>query len=184
MVPKDPDIAKKCDFGVFPATQGGPAMHMILAKAVAFGEASQPSFVTYQKQVLQNAAAMAATFQSSGIKVVSNGTSNHLFLLDLINLEHSGRVYEKQLESIGIVLNKNAVPGDRRSPFETSGLRIGTPAVTTRGLKQSDVIQVADWIVQVIQDPFNTACLETIRKGVQTLCAQYPVYPARLGELC
>src|SRR5690606_24680878 len=137
---------------VFPGGQGGPLMHVIAAKAVALLEAMQPDFVEYQKQVVTNARAMAATFLERGYDVVSKGTDNHLFLVSLIHKGLTGKAADAALESVGITVNKNAVPADPQSPFVTSGIRIGTAAMTTRGMKQQEATQVAHWICDILDD--------------------------------
>jgi len=170
------EIEKKLQSMVFPGTQGGPLMHVIAAKAVAFLEALQPEFKSYQHQVVLNAQAMANTFISRGYKIVSGGTKNHLFLVDLIGRDVTGKDAEAALGAAHITVNKNAVPNDPRSPFVTSGLRIGTPAVTTRGYKEPDCVALANWICDVLDNPTNTAVIDGARANVTRQCQQYPVY--------
>jgi glycine hydroxymethyltransferase len=170
------EIEKKLSSMVFPGTQGGPLMHVIAAKAVAFLEALQPEFKSYQHQVVLNAQAMANTFISRGYKIVSGGTKNHLFLVDLIGRDVTGKDAEAALGAAHITVNKNAVPNDPRSPFVTSGLRIGTPAVTTRGYKEPDCVALANWICDVLDAPTNAGVIEGARANVTKQCRQYPVY--------
>ncbi|MBI2396717.1 MAG: serine hydroxymethyltransferase [Xanthomonadales bacterium] len=170
------EIEKKLQSMVFPGTQGGPLMHVIAAKAVAFLEALQPEFKSYQHQVVLNAQAMANTFLGRGYKIVSGGTKNHLFLVDLIGRDVTGKDAEAALGAAHITVNKNAVPNDPRSPFVTSGLRIGTPAVTTRGYKEPDCVALANWICDVLDNPGNEAVIAGARANVTQQCKQYPVY--------
>ncbi|MHC1480151.1 serine hydroxymethyltransferase [Frateuria aurantia] len=170
------EIEKKLQSIVFPGIQGGPLMHVIAAKAVAFKEALEPAFRDYQIQVVKNAKAMARTFIERGYKVVSGGTENHLMLIDLIGRDVTGKEAEAALGKAHITVNKNAVPGDPRSPFVTSGLRIGTPAVTTRGYLESDVIELAGWICDILDAPKDEAVQARVREQVTAQCANYPVY--------
>jgi glycine hydroxymethyltransferase len=170
------DIAKKLNSMVFPGTQGGPLMHVIAAKAVAFLEALQPDFSVYQKQVLANSRAMAKTLMQRGYKIVSGGTDNHLFLLDLIDKNITGKDADAALGRANITVNKNAVPNDPRSPFVTSGLRIGSPAVTTRGFGEAEVTQLAGWIADVLGDLGNEATIARVRGQVLDICHKFPVY--------
>jgi glycine hydroxymethyltransferase len=170
------EITKKLNSLIFPGTQGGPLMHVIAAKAVAFLEAMQPEFVGYQKLVVENARAMCDVFVSRGHKIVSGGTDNHLFLLDLIGKEYTGKDADAALGHAHITVNKNTVPNDPRSPFVTSGLRIGTPAVTTRGFKEAEVRQVAHWIADVLEDVGNEAVIARTRESVSDICRRFPVY--------
>ena len=163
---------------VFPGIQGGPLMHVIAAKAVAFKEAQQADFAGYQRQVLANARAMAATFQDRGYKIVSGGTDNHLLLVDLTGKSLTGKDADAALGQAGITVNKNAVPNDPQPPFVTSGIRIGTPAVTSRGFGEAEVRDVADWICDVLDDHQNPAIIATVADEVQALCRRYPVYGA------
>jgi glycine hydroxymethyltransferase len=161
---------------VFPGTQGGPLMHVIAAKAVAFLEALQPGFAGYQKQVLANARSMAATFQKRGIKVVSGGTDNHLFLLDLSDRTVTGKEADAALGQAHITVNKNAVPNDPRPPAITSGLRIGTPASTTRGFREAEMNQVAELITDIIDARLDPQVIARVRETVGDLCRRFPVY--------
>ncbi|HQW64462.1 MAG TPA: serine hydroxymethyltransferase [Pseudomonadota bacterium] len=172
----NPEIEKKLQSMVFPGTQGGPLMHVIAAKAVAFKEALAPEFKAYQQQVVRNAQAMAATIMARGYKVVSGGTMNHLFLVDLIGREVTGKDAEDALGRAHITANKNAVPDDPRSPFVTSGLRLGTPAVTTRGYGEQDVRELAGWICDVLDAPADEAVLARVRGQVTAQCRAFPVY--------
>ncbi|HTA65235.1 MAG TPA: serine hydroxymethyltransferase [Xanthomonadaceae bacterium] len=178
VVAKNPseDLVKKLQSIVFPGIQGGPLMHVIAAKAVAFKEALEPEFKIYQQQVARNAQAMAKAFIARGCKVVSGGTQNHLFLLDLIGREITGKDAEAALGKAHITVNKNAVPNDPRSPFVTSGLRLGTPAVTTRGYLEQDCIDLANWICDVLDAPNDAAVIERVRGLVTAQCRKYPVY--------
>ena len=170
------EIAKKLNSLIFPGTQGGPLMHVIAAKAVAFLEALQPEFVGYQKQVVANARAMCAALQDRGHRIVSGGTDNHLFLLDLISRSYTGKDADAALGRANITVNKNTVPNDPRSPFVTSGLRLGTPAVTTRGFGEAEVRQLSGWIADVLEDPADGAVIARTRAAVLELCRRYPVY--------
>jgi glycine hydroxymethyltransferase len=164
---------------IFPGIQGGPLMHVIAAKAVAFHEALQPGFKTYQEQVIRNAKSLAQALMDQGFKLITNGTDNHLMLVDLsrsLDGGTSGKDAESWLDLAGITVNKNTVPNEKRSPFVTSGIRIGTPAMTTRGLKEAEMKQVAGWIKAVIESKGNEASLQTIRKQVLELCRSFPVY--------
>ena len=170
------DITKKLQSIVFPGIQGGPLMHVIAAKAVAFKEALQPDFKAYQQQVVKNAQAMAKTIISRGYKIVSGGTENHLMLVDMIGKPVSGKDAEEALGKAHITVNKNAVPNDPRKPFVTSGLRIGTPAVTTRGYKEADCVALANWICDVLDAPGDENVIAGVRGNVEKQCAQFPVY--------
>ena len=170
------DITKKLNSLIFPGTQGGPLMHVIAAKAVAFLEALQPEFKGYQQQVVANARAMAAGLMARGYKIVSGGTDNHLFLVDLIGRSYTGKDADAALGRAHITVNKNAVPNDPRSPFVTSGLRIGTPAVTTRGFNEPEVTALAGWIADVLDDVGNEAVIERTRQSVLEICRRHPVY--------
>lgn len=166
--------AKIIDKAVFPGTQGGPLMHVIAGKAVAFGEALKPEFKAYQEQILRNAKAMSEKFVELGIKLVSGGTDNHLMLLDLSDTDVTGKQLENMLDEVNITLNKNAVPFDKRSPFITSGVRIGTPSVTTRGFKEDDCRKIAELIVKIIKEKENA--YEEVRAEVKQLIAKYQLY--------
>jgi glycine hydroxymethyltransferase len=163
---------------VFPGTQGGPLMHVIAAKAVAFLEALQPEFKDYQRQVLTNARAMAARFTARGYQIVSGGTDNHLFLLSLVGRNITGKEADAALGKANITVNKNAVPNDPRPPMVTSGLRIGTPASTTRGFKEREIEQVADLVSDVLDADGAEAAVERVRPQVLELCRRFPVYGA------
>ena len=173
---KAEELEKKLQSIVFPGIQGGPLMHVIAAKAVAFKEALEPAFTAYQQQVVKNAQAMAKTLIARGYKIVSGGTQNHLMLIDLIGREVSGKDAEAALGAAHITVNKNSVPNDPRSPFVTSGLRIGTPAVTTRGYTEADCVELATWIADVLDAPTDAAVLERVRAAVTAQCRKYPVY--------
>ncbi|HET6913567.1 MAG TPA: serine hydroxymethyltransferase [Rhodanobacteraceae bacterium] len=173
---KAEEIEKKLQSIVFPGIQGGPLMHVIAAKAVAFKEALEPSFKSYQQQVVKNAKAMAKALMERGYKIVSGGTENHLFLVDLIGKKLTGKDAEAALGSAHITVNKNAVPNDPQKPFVTSGLRIGTPAVTTRGYKESDCAELAGWICDVLDAPSDEKVIERVRGLVNAQCARFPVY--------
>mgnify|MGYP005738177127 CR=1 FL=1 len=170
------EIEKKLNSAVFPGSQGGPLMHVVAAKALCFKEALDPEFKNYIKQVKDNAKIMAATLMSNGIDIVSNGTENHIVLVDLQRKGITGKDLEKLLGSINITVNKNAVPNDPASPFVTSGIRIGTPAVTTRGFKEKEIIQVSNWISNIINDFDNEELQKNIKEEVQNLTINFPVY--------
>ncbi len=177
---ENPDLTKRLSSLVFPGTQGGPLMHVIAAKAVALAEASRPDFKDYQQQVLANARRMAETLIDRGYKIVSGGTDNHLMLVDLIEQEITGQAAEDALSRANITVNKNAVPGDPRPPRVTSGLRIGTPAITTRGFKEDETSQLSGWIADVLDDVNDPAKVDSVinrvRGEVLELCQRYPVY--------
>ena len=172
----NPDIEKKIASMVFPGTQGGPLMHVIAAKAVAFKEALEPSFREYQQQVIANARAMAGVFVARGYKIVSGGTDDHLFLVDLIAKGITGKAADAALGAAHITVNKNTVPNDPQSPFVTSGVRIGTPAATTRGFGVAEVTELAGWICDILDDIDNPAVIAAVRAKVSALCARFPVY--------
>jgi len=172
----NPEIEKKINSLVFPGTQGGPLMHVIAAKAVAFKEALEPSFKQYQQQVVTNARAMAEVLMQRGYKIVSGGTDNHLFLVDLIAKGITGKDADAALGRANITVNKNSVPNDPQSPFVTSGLRIGSPAMTTRGLKEAEARELAGWICDVLDDIGNDATIERVKNQVLDLCKRFPVY--------
>ena len=174
------EYAKKLNSNIFPGIQGGPLMHVIAAKAVAFKEALAPEFKTYAQQVVKNANALAEGLVAHGFNLVSGGTDNHLMLLDFTGTEMTGKVAEAALEKAGLTMNKNAVPFDTRSPFVTSGIRIGTPATTTRGLKEPEMKQVADWIKRALSDTEDLEALNAIRAEVKELCLRFPLYADRL----
>jgi glycine hydroxymethyltransferase len=172
--------AKVIDKSVFPGTQGGPLEHVIAAKAVALKEALDPSFKTYCKQVVANARTLAAALMEKGFQVVSGGTDNHLMLLDLRNRGENltGKVAETALDKAGITVNKNTVPNETRSPFVTSGLRVGTPAVTTRGMQEAEMRRIAGMIDRVLRAPEDDSMLRAVRTEVRELAAEFPLYPA------
>lgn len=172
----NPEIEKKLNSLVFPGTQGGPLMHVIAGKAVAFKEALQDDFKTYQQQVVKNAQAMANTMLDRGYNIVSGGTDNHLFLVDLINKGLTGKAADAALGNVHITVNMNAVPNDPQSPFVTSGLRIGTAAMTTRGFNAEDSAELAGWICDVLDDIENENVANDVREKAKALCARYPVY--------
>jgi glycine hydroxymethyltransferase len=170
------EIAKKLNSMIFPGTQGGPLMHVIAAKAVAFLEAQQPEFVDYQKQVVANARAMVDVFLERGIKVVSGGTDNHLFLLDFSDQSFTGKDADAALGRAHITVNKNSVPNDPRPPMVSSGIRVGTPAVTTRGFREAEVRQLAHWMCDVLANVHDDAVVAKTREAVQQICHRFPVY--------
>ncbi|WP_337244064.1 serine hydroxymethyltransferase [Luteimonas sp. gir] len=170
------DMSKKLQSIVFPGIQGGPLMHVIAAKAVAFKEALDPAFKTYQQQVVKNAQAMAKVIIERGYKIVSGGTENHLMLVDMIGKDVSGKEAEEALGRAHITVNKNSVPNDPRKPFVTSGLRLGTPAVTTRGYTEADCTDLAHWICDVLDAPADDTVIAAVREKVAAQCAKYPVY--------
>ncbi|KGA03388.1 serine hydroxymethyltransferase [Cobetia amphilecti] len=175
----DADIEKKLNSAVFPGGQGGPLMHVIAAKAVCFKEAMDPAFTTYQKQVVKNAKAMASVFLERGFEVVSGGTEDHLFLLSLVKQGLTGKDADAALGRAHITVNKNAVPGDPQSPFVTSGLRIGTPAVTTRGFQEQECLELADWICDILDAMVagdSAAAEAEVQAKVSAVCARLPVY--------
>jgi glycine hydroxymethyltransferase len=169
-------IEKKLNSAVFPGTQGGPLMHVIAAKAVTFAEALKPEFKTYQQQVLKNAKVMAQILQERGYKIVSGGTENHLFLVDLIDKNITGKEAEEALGRAYITVNKNTVPKDPRSPFVTSGLRLGTPAVTTRGFKEREITLLTGWIADVLDHVTDEKTIGRVKTQVLELCREFPVY--------
>ena len=172
----DEDIYKKLNSSVFPGNQGGPLCHVIAAKAVAFKEALQPEFKVYQTQVVKNAKAMVEVMQARGYKIVSNGTENHLLLLDLIDKDITGKDADAALGLANITVNKNSVPNDPRSPFVTSGLRIGTPAITRRGFKEAEAQQVATWICDILDNMGDDSVIARVKQEAVALCEQHPVY--------
>ncbi|WP_251359030.1 serine hydroxymethyltransferase [Kangiella sp. TOML190] len=174
----NPELEKKLNSAVFPGGQGGPLMHIIAAKAVAFKEALSDEFKASQKQVKANAKAMTEVLMERGFKIVSGGTDNHLFLIDLIDKDITGKDAEAALGAANITVNKNTVPNEPRSPFVTSGLRMGTPAVTTRGFKEAEVTELAGWICDILDDIENQDTIETVKTKVLQLTARFPVYKA------
>lgn len=177
--------AKAIDKSVFPALQGGPLMHVIAAKAVSFKEALEPEFADYQRQIVGNARALADGLAARGLRLVSGGTDNHLVLVDLRGShgDLTGRDAESALERAGMTVNKNTVPGETRSPFVTSGLRIGTPAVTTRGMTEVEMALIAGWIADVLQNPGDDGIIGSVRGRVTELCGAFPLYPELAGVL-
>jgi glycine hydroxymethyltransferase len=172
---------KAVNSSVFPGNQGGPLMHVIAAKAVAFGEALRPEFKAYQQRIVNNAAALAAGLMKRGLTLCSGGTDNHLMLVDLRASELTGKLAEETLDKAHITVNKNTVPNDPRSPFVTSGVRIGTPAVTTRGMTEADMDAIAELIVRALAAVGDDTKLAAIAADVRDLCARYPIYRNRLG---
>jgi len=176
MAKANPEIEKKLNFAVFPESQGGPLMHVIAAKAVCFKEAMTKEFKEYQKQVVRNAQVMAEGFMSRGFEVISGGTDDHLFLLSLVKQEMTGKDADAALGRAYITVNKNAVPNDPRPPFVTSGLRIGSPAVTRRGFGEKEVAELTGWMCDILDDINNDAVIDAVRDKVKALCARFPVY--------
>ena len=172
----NPELEKKFDSNIFPGIQGGPLMHVIAAKAVAFKEAMQPEFKLYQQQVIDNARAMAAVFMARGFDVVSGGTDDHLMLVSLIAKGITGKAADAALGRAHITVNKNAVPNDPQSPFVTSGIRVGTPAPTTRGFKEAEVTEIATWMCDVMDNVEDESVIAAVREKVSALCARFPVY--------
>lgn len=173
----DPELGKKLDKSVFPGSQGGPLEHVIAGKAVAFGEALKPEFKTYSGQVIQNAKALAAQLQKRGLKIVSGGTDNHLMLVDLRSIDMTGKEADKLVSGINITANKNTVPFDPQSPFVTSGLRLGSPAVTTRGMGTAEFVEIGDIIAERLLNPDDEAVANNCRQRVAALCDRFPLYP-------
>ncbi|MBK7948652.1 MAG: serine hydroxymethyltransferase [Deltaproteobacteria bacterium] len=174
--------AKKIDSAIFPGLQGGPLMHVIAGKAVAFHEALQPTFRDYCRQIVANAQALSTAVQAKGFKVVSGGTDNHLFLLSLVGRDTTGKAAQISLDRAGITANKNMIPFDPRKPAVTSGVRIGTPAVTTRGMRENEMEQIAAFLARVLESPNDVEQLDLIRKEVAELCRKFPLYPKRWTE--
>jgi len=168
------ELAAQIDKAIFPGTQGGPLMHIIAAKAVAFGEALTDEFKIYQQQIVKNANVLCSALMDNGIEIVSGGTDNHLMLLKLLNTDVTGKELEHRLDEVHITANKNTIPNDPRSPFVTSGLRIGTPAVTSRGFKENEMKLIANWLTDIINDFEGNK--ERVSSQVQELCAQFPIY--------
>ena len=176
------DLAKKIDSAIFPGLQGGPLMHVIAGKAVAFKEALSPAFKDYSEQIVKNSQALARAVQGSGYKIVSGGTDNHLFLLSLVDSDTTGKAAQVSLDRAGITANKNMVPFDPRKPMVTSGLRVGTPAVTTRGMKEAEMEVIAEFIHRVLQNPGDVEELDRVRMDVEILCRKFPLYSKRWRE--
>ena len=170
------ELHKKLNSALFPGSQGGPLMHIIAAKAVCFKEAMEPEFVDYQKQILANAKELSGALMANDIDIVSNGTANHMFLVNLVKNNLTGKVLDAALGNAHITVNKNSVPNDPQSPFVTSGIRIGTPAVTRRGFKENEMNMIANWITNIIHDIDNTKLIEKTKNEVRDLCLQFPVY--------
>lgn len=168
------ELAKTIDKAIFPGLQGGPLMHVIAAKAVCFHEALKPEFKAYQQQVVKNAATLAQALVANGMRIVSGGTDNHLMLVDLTSTGRTGKEVEALLDAANITVNKNTIPFEARSPFVTSGIRIGTPAVTTRGLKENDMLLIASFISRIAHE--GESAVESVKEGVLALCAQHPLY--------
>jgi glycine hydroxymethyltransferase len=168
--------AKALNSKIFPGIQGGPLEHVIAAKAVALGEALKPDFKVYSQQVVKNARVLAETLLEKGFQLVTGGTDNHLLLVDLSEREITGKDAEKALDHAGITVNKNTVPNEKRSPFVTSGIRIGTPALTTRGMKENEMKLIGDWIAQVLNDSQNENLLGRIKGQIKELCEKFPIY--------
>lgn len=173
----DPELGKKLDKSVFPGSQGGPLEHVIGGKAVAFGEALKPEFKTYSGKVIENAKAMGAQLEKRGLKIVSGGTDNHLILVDLRSIQMTGKQADKLVSGINITANKNTVPFDPESPFVTSGLRLGSPAMTTRGMGREEFVEIGDIIAERLLNPEDEAVASNCRKRVATLCDRFPLYP-------
>ena len=169
------EYAKKIDSAVFPGTQGGPLMHVIAAKAVCLKEAMTDEFKAYQQQIVRNAAAMAEELTAQGLRLVSGGTDNHLMLVDLSALDVTGKDLEKRLDAAHITVNKNTIPFETKSPFVTSGIRVGTPAATSRGMKEPEMVQIAKWIAKLAKE--GDSAVEEVKLGVLDLCARFPLYP-------
>ncbi len=171
------EYAKDLDRSLFPGVQGGPLMHIIAAKAVCFKEAMEPAFVDYQKQIVANARTLAAALQSSGFRLVSGGTDNHLMLVDVFSKGLTGKVAEAALGKAGITVNKNAIPFDQNPPMVASGVRIGTPAVTSRGMREPEMELIAEFISTVLAAPDNDGVAATVREKIEALCRKFPLYP-------
>lgn len=174
---RDVELGKKFDKAVFPGSQGGPLEHVVAAKAVAFGEALKPEFTDYCKQVIKNAQALAAQLQKRGIKIVSDGTDNHLVLLDLRSINMTGKIADALVSQVNITANKNTVPFDPESPFVTSGLRLGTPAMTTRGMGELEFVEIANIIADCLLNPEDSAVSDACKRRVLILCDRFPLYP-------
>ena len=170
------ELHKKLNSALFPGSQGGPLMHIIAAKAVCFKEAMEPEFIDYQKQILANAKKLSSALMHNDIDIVSNGTANHMFLVNLVKNNLTGKVLDAALGDAHITVNKNSVPNDPQSPFVTSGIRIGTPAVTRRGFKENEMNMIAKWIADIIHDVDNIKLIENTKNEVRDLCLQFPVY--------
>jgi glycine hydroxymethyltransferase len=172
------DLGVAIDKAVFPGMQGGPLMHTIAAKAVCFEEALRPSFTEYNRQIIKNAKVLAATLMDNGLRLVSGGTDNHLMLLDLTNMGITGLEAETALGKAAITANKNTIPNETKSPFVTSGLRIGTPAVTSRGMKEAEMREIGNYIARVVKDIHNEAAIKDVKAKVEAMAGKFPLYPA------
>jgi glycine hydroxymethyltransferase len=170
--------AKDLDKAVFPGLQGGPLVHIIAAKAACFKEAAEPGFASYQKQIVVNAAKLAGALSSAGFRLVSGGTDNHLMLVDVFSKGITGKLAESALHAAGITVNKNAIPFDQNPPMVASGIRIGTPAVTTRGMKEAEMEIIAEFITRALKTPEDSRALSMVRAEVESLCQKFPLYPA------
>lgn len=175
----NPDIYKKLNNSIFPGTQGGPLLHVIAAKALCFLLASLPDFVDYQQQVLRNAQSLSQSLIEQGFELISGGTDNHLMLVSLLKQNITGKAAEFLLGQAHITLNKNTIPQDPRSPFITSGIRIGTPAMTTRGMKEAEMKMIGEWIANLLKDPMNIELIQQVKHQVAALCQRFPVYPQK-----
>jgi glycine hydroxymethyltransferase len=172
---EDKELAKKIDKSVFPGFQGGPLMHQIAAKAVAFGEAQQPSFKKYAKQIVKNARAMAKVFQDNDVRLLGGGTDNHLILADLRHLNIGGKEAQEVLDTVGITLNKNMIADDPNPPMRPSGIRFGTPAITTRGFTEKESARVAELMLDVLRAPEDTKAHKKVHTEIKTLCKKFPI---------
>jgi glycine hydroxymethyltransferase len=171
------NYARELDRTVFPGVQGGPLMHVIAAKAVCFKEAASPEFVTYQRHVVANAQRLASNLLAAGYRIVSGGTDNHLLLVDVFSKGVTGKVAEAALDKAGITVNKNAIPFDENPPMVASGIRIGTPAVTTRGMREPEMDLIAEYLTRVLSSPEEDGVLRSVRDEVKQLCRKFPLYP-------
>jgi glycine hydroxymethyltransferase len=174
------ELGKEIDRAVFPGSQGGPLVHIIAAKAVCFREALQPGFSAYQRQIVANAGVLAQTIMSEGFRLVSGGTDNHLMLVDVFSRGVTGKAAEQALEQASITVNKNAIPFDKNPPMVASGIRVGTPAVTTRGMKEREMEAIGELISRVLRAPDNAETLRQVRQSVLVLAERFPLYPRRL----
>ena len=172
----DEEIAKKIDKTIFPGIQGGPLMHIIAAKAVAFKEALTPEFIEYQKQIVKNAQTLAKVLENGGLRIVSGGTDNHMMLIDVKSKGLTGAQVEKALDMAGITVNKNGIPYDTEKPMVTSGIRVGTPAMTTRGMKEKEMEEIGSFILRVMENIDNETELLKIKEKVKALCLKFPLY--------
>jgi glycine hydroxymethyltransferase len=174
-------FAKDLDRAVFPGMQGGPLVHVIAAKAICLKEAAEPSFAQYQRQIVANASRLAGVIQSGGYRLVSGGTDNHLMLVDVFSKGLTGKAAEAALGKAGITVNKNAIPFDQNPPMVASGIRIGTPAVTTRGMGEREMELIGELIVRALATPDSDQALATVKSEVEALCRKFPLYPDRMG---